>query len=276
MKQKECREVPRGYKISDFAAMVGMPQSKVRYYEKVGLFEGKRQENGYRWYTPEDAFRANSFRVLLQYGCSLEQAVRMLDERQTGEAFFRSLEEQRIELQHQADLIRYRQNRLDYIMNLIQSEPGEKFEIADIEDYIYVRASHGRDFSVSVENAAELAEFADMLSISTFARIIHRSDFESAEDFVDPSYVHLLPKQESFRLKNPKSPRIERLKMGKCLRYQRQKTREESVQKTTFEPMFAWLKDHGYRMRNDILLMPAFLNLDGQGSDWETLLVPIE
>ena len=64
--------------------------------------------------------------------------------------------------------------------------------------------------------------------------------------------------------------------MGKCLRYQRQKTREESVQKNTFEPMFAWLKDHGYRMRNDILLMPAFLNLDGQGSDWETLLVPIE
>lgn len=276
MKEKGRKDVPQGYKISDFAAMVGMPQSKVRYYEKVGLFESRRQDNGYRWYTPEDAFRANSFRFLLQYGFSLEQAVKMLDERQTGEQFMQSLEAQRTELQRQAELIRYRQKRLDYIIHLIQSEPGEKFEVADIEDQIYVRASYGRDFSVSVENAAELAEFADMLSISTFARIIQKSDFESDQDFVDPSYVHLMPKQESFRLKNPQSVRIEHLKMGKCLRYQRQKTREESVKKEAFEPMFAWLRDHGYKMRNDILLMPAFLNLDGQGSDWETLLIPIE
>ena len=45
------------YRISEFAAMVGLSQSKIRFYEKYGLFEVKRSRNGYRYYTPEDASR---------------------------------------------------------------------------------------------------------------------------------------------------------------------------------------------------------------------------
>lgn len=273
---KQGNNIPQNYKISEFAAMVGMSQSKVRYYEKAGLFSGYRSENGYRYYLPQDAFRANAFRMLLQYGFTVEQAIRMLDEKQRGEVFLKSLQEQEEELRHQADLIQYRQKRLHYIIDLIQTAPGEKFEIADIEDWIYVRASYGRDFRVSVENAEELAEFVDVLSISSFARVIALSDLMSEADTIDPSYVHLMPETERFRLKCANSPRIERLPMGKCLRYQREKTRAESEKKETFAPMFAWLKEHGYHVRGDILLMPAFLNLDGQGKDWETLLVPIE
>lgn len=274
MNEQSC--VPKRYKIRDFSAMVGMPQSKVRYYEKAGLFHGIRTENGYRWYLPEDAFRANAFRMLLQYGFTVEQAIQMLNEKQSGDTFLHSMLRQREELQHQADLIAFRQKRLNEIINIICAEPGERFEIADIQDYIYVRASVGRDFSISVENAAELAEFVDMLSITSFARIIPKSDFEAPGEQVNPSYVHLLPAQEAFRLKNPASPHLERITMGKCLRYQRQKTREESVKKTAFSPMFFWLKEHGYRIRGDILLLPSFLNLDGLGMDQETLLVPIE
>ena len=274
--KKDEGEIPKTYRISEFAVMVGLSQSKVRYYEKFGLFRVKRQENGYRYYTPEDAFRVNAFRTLVQYGFTVEQAIRMLDEKQSGEAFLDSLENQKIELKRLSYQIHYRQMRLNYILDLIKSEPGERFEITDMEDQIYVRASVGRDFTVSAENETELAEFVDLLTITSYARIIRRSDFENEMDYVDPSYIMAMPERERFRLKNPGSPRIRYMKMGKCLRYQRRKTREESVRKEAFDPMFAWLKDHGYRMRGDILLFPAFLNLDGKGSDWETLLVPIE
>lgn len=61
-------ENEKGYYIREFSNMTGLPQSKIRYYEKIGLFKVKRMKNGYRWFSPEDAFRVNAFRCLLQYG----------------------------------------------------------------------------------------------------------------------------------------------------------------------------------------------------------------
>ena len=61
-------QAERTYKIGEFAAMTGMSPSKVRFYEKSGLFcANEREENGYRVFTPQYAFRANAFRVLLKY-----------------------------------------------------------------------------------------------------------------------------------------------------------------------------------------------------------------
>ncbi|WP_229033270.1 hypothetical protein [Eggerthella lenta] len=47
------------------------------------------------------------------------------------------------------------------------------------------------------------------------------------------------------------------------------------MQKETFTSLFEHLDSHGYRVRNDIILFPSFLNLDGFGSDIETLYVPV-
>ena len=63
------------YRMKEFSAMTGLPQSKIRFYEKHGLILSDRQENGYRVFTPEDAFKSNAFRVLLQYGFSIDEAV---------------------------------------------------------------------------------------------------------------------------------------------------------------------------------------------------------
>ena len=81
------------YRIKEFAAMTGLPPSKIRFYEKHGLLATRREENGYRVFSPEDAFRANAFRVLLQYGFTVEQAVAMLDAEQGTDDFKRSLED---------------------------------------------------------------------------------------------------------------------------------------------------------------------------------------
>ena len=62
------------YRMKQFAAMTGMTQSKIRFYEKHGLVLSDRMENGYRVFTPEDAFRSNAFRVLLQAGPRTESS----------------------------------------------------------------------------------------------------------------------------------------------------------------------------------------------------------
>lgn len=56
---------------------------------------------------------ANAFRVLLQYGFTVEKAIAMLDARQGTAEFEASLQEQRARLAHDADLLRYRLRRID-------------------------------------------------------------------------------------------------------------------------------------------------------------------
>lgn len=264
------------YKISEFAAMVGLPQSKIRFYEKYGLFDVKRSENSYRYYTAEDAFRVNAFRMLLQYGFTVERAIEMLDEKQSGEVFFHSLCEQRRHLDQEMQLLEYRLERLDYAMRMIKSEPGSSFEIVDLEDYLYIHASFGRDFSVSVENADRIAEFVELLSITSYTRIIPWADFQNENDYVNPNYVTAIAVKEAHRLSNREDPRLRRLKLGKCLRFRRYATRAQSVKKDTFNEAFLYLADHGYQMRDDLAIFPSFLNLDGQGQDVETVVIPIK
>ena len=101
------------YKISEFANMVGLPQSKIRYYEKLGLFREKRTENGYRYYVPEDAFRVNAFRMLLTYGFSVEQSIELLDQQQSGSAFRQTLLWKKQELEEEAKLLEIRAQRIE-------------------------------------------------------------------------------------------------------------------------------------------------------------------
>ena len=117
--------------------MTGLPQSKIRFYEKHGLILSDRQENGYRVFTPEDAFKSNAFRVLLQYGFSIDEAVAMLDAKQGTEEFERSLLHQQEKLMHEADLIAYRLRRLESTLGAIQSEPGLEFELVDAADQVH-------------------------------------------------------------------------------------------------------------------------------------------
>lgn len=265
------------YKIKEFAAMTGLPPSKVRFYERHGLLDATREENGYRVFAPEDAFRVNAFRVLLQYGFTVEQAVEMLDAEQGTSEFRASLESQRERLQREADLLRYRLSRIGSALDLIESGTEAAFTLVDAPDQLYVSASVGRDFSVSVENEREIALFYDLLSVTSCARIIAQVDFQNDAETVDPSYIIALSEREAHRLDGTDvdPAHIKRLNLGKCVRFRRQVTREESVQKETFDDLWAYLSDHGYELRGDLILFPSFLNLDGRGSDIETLFVPV-
>lgn len=264
------------YKISEFAKMVGLPQSKVRFYEKYGLLHVHKDTNGYRYFTHHDAFRVNAFRVLLQYGFSVEMAVQMLDEKQSGEEFVKSLEKQQEYLQKQIELMKSRQVKLNAVTSLLKEGYENKFEVKEIEDFLYVFASNGLDFSISVKNEKIIAQFAELLSITSYARIIKKDDLLSSEEIIHPSYTCAIPISKETYLDDYDKSMVNRLSLGKCIRFYRKKTREESARKDSFQELFNYIKENNYEIRGDILLLPTFLNLDGKGSDIEVLFVPIK
>ena len=202
------------YRMKEFSAMTGLPQSKIRFYEKHGLILSDRQENGYRVFTPEDAFKSNAFRVLLQYGFSIDEAVAMLDAKQGTEEFERSLLHQQEKLMHEADLIAYRLRRLESTLGAIQSEPGLEFELVDAADQVYINSSYGRDFHVSLEHEKTISQYYNLLSITSCARIIKRDDLLDNRPTVNPDYVMTMPEHESYRLDEGARKQVKRLCLG--------------------------------------------------------------
>lgn len=238
------------YKISDFAKMAGISQSKVRFYEKNGLLKVRKDTNGYRYFTRWDAFRVNAFRVLLQYGFTVEKAISMLDERQSDEMFVKSLEEKKEDLKVQIELMKCRQEILEKVIMNLKENCESKFEIMEKDDYIYVLASNGIDFSVSSQNEEVLAQFGELLSMTSYARIILKDELINRNSVINPSYTFAIPKTREIYLGKYDKSKTQLLKLGKCIRYSRKKTREESQKIESFNELFDYLEKNNYEMFN--------------------------
>jgi DNA-binding transcriptional MerR regulator len=263
------------YKISEFANMVGLPQSKIRYYDKFGLFPVKRQENGNRYFTPEDAFRVNAFRMLLTYGFSVEQAISMLDQKQSGDEFRQMMKEKQHELERSARLLSYRAQRISELFSILNGESEIRCTIEDVEDYLYVRASYGRDFRVSNENKKAMAQFCENIALTNYARIINMEEINGDGELIEPSYITAVPYSHAGLLGEIDTKEVNTLVLGKCLVGYHRLTREQSARRSSYQPFLDFIRIHGYQIRSDLMILPMFLNLDGKGLDIEKLIIPI-
>lgn len=60
-------------KIKAFSELLAVPMDTIRYYEKLGLLQPKRLDNGYREYDEQCANQLKMIVVLKQLGFSLEE-----------------------------------------------------------------------------------------------------------------------------------------------------------------------------------------------------------
>lgn len=264
------------YRISDFARMVGLPISTIRFYEKHGLYPDAHYKNKYRMYTHYDAFRTNSFLVLLQYGFTIDQAIQKLDQKQSDEEFVGTLHEQKLKLSHEMELAAHRINRIDTALAYIERREMNVFTIVMEQDYIYAHASHGLDFSAAQRNADIVARFYENLSVASCSRIISKAELFGGVERVNPSYIIGMPADAVHLLGDFRPDQVCRLKLGKCLKYTRLKTREESALNSSFDDLRREVMIRKLTPNGDLLLLPTFLNLDGKGTDAETLLLPVD
>jgi len=264
------------YKISEFAKMTGLSQSKIRFYEKNKLLHVRKDVNGYRYFTRWDAFRLNAFRILLQYGFTVENATNMLDERQSGDLFINSLENKKNELLKQIEIMNCRVNKLDRVITLLKEGCENNFKIVNMEDYLYVLASNGIDFSISVKNEKTIAQFGELLSVTSYARIIMMDELLGDNEVINPSYTFAMPMSKEPFLGQYDKSQVNLLKLGKCIQYYRKETRKSSERVESFNELFHFMKINNYSINGNIILLPTFLNLDENGCDIEVLYIPIK
>lgn len=263
------------YKISEFAKMTGLSQSKIRFYEKNGLLNVHKEDNGYRYFTRWDAFRINAFRTLLEYGFTVEKAIEIIDEQQSDDLFINSLEAKKKELEIQMDIMNSRIKKLDKSISLLNSKQDNEFEIVFMEDYLYVLASIGIDFNISNENEIPLSQFADVLPISSCARIINQEELNIDGETVNYNYCFAIPISKKSVLKNYDKTKVKRINLGNCIRYKRKTSRLKSEKIESFNELFQFIAQNNFSISGDSILFPTFLNLDENGNDIEILYIPI-
>lgn len=60
-------------KVNEFSKKMGIPASKLRYYDRLGLIEGNRKDNNYRDFTKEDVLSVYHTQLLRSYGMGLDE-----------------------------------------------------------------------------------------------------------------------------------------------------------------------------------------------------------
>lgn len=93
------------YRTGDIAKLMGMTNMGVLYLEKRGIIRPCRQENGYRFYDPEDITKLGMIRSYEWLGFSLEEALTIAA--LPNEAVRQRLKEREREILGQLDMLRF-------------------------------------------------------------------------------------------------------------------------------------------------------------------------
>ena len=263
-------------KIKEFSAMTGLSPSSIRFYDKHGLFELNRSENGYRSFSPNDAFQSNAFRTLFKYGFSIEEAAHIVNEKQGCVEFADSLRARKAQMQHEIEDLQIRIGHIDRALHHLEEEENGLCAEVEEQNFLYARASYGLDFSIAKRNRLAIAEYYEMLGLTFCSRVITKADLESDSPTLDPSYVISTKEENRHLLTQEALDESELIELGHCVFFRREATREESAQRSSYAPLYAYLEEHNLAIKGDALLFPLFLNLDGEGRDVETVYVPVK
>lgn len=117
MNRKEGADMPAQYSIRDVSAMMHIPATTLRYYDKEGLLPNiERKESGYRIFSEDDVAMLKVIDCLKKTGMSIKEIRRFIEWVKMGDASLeeryqmflerrRAVEEQMAELQRMMKFI---------------------------------------------------------------------------------------------------------------------------------------------------------------------------
>lgn len=237
-------EKRESYRIAEFAKMVGIDPSTVRYYEKHGLRGKKRDENGYRVFDRYDAFQMNAFRSLCARGYSISEALKRMEP--TDSALLRrELEGNLGEIEGEMLLLEGRRQWTQETLRFLTlcAEGGELLWRMELEDFYYLPASFRDDFSVTQENGRVRKAWEEWLG---YTRFVALGDGEALcrGEWSVLGLGEAVKAGDFERLGYPGDNTVCRLPMGECLCFPSRKLlRDGSIPR--YEQVLDYMEKHG-------------------------------
>ncbi len=114
--------------ISEAADLVGITTKALRHYEKIGLLNPDREDNGYRLYRPADILRLERIRQLQSLGLSLGRIKQILDEMENEDLWLLVLEGLLDEIDEEIDELEERRQR---VIDLLDGELPDALSVGE-------------------------------------------------------------------------------------------------------------------------------------------------
>lgn len=257
---EEQRQEQEQYRIAEFARMVGIDPSTVRYYQKHGLPQRKRDENGYRVFDRYDAFMMNYFRGLCARGFSIHEAIKMIDDTSRAE-LNRRLRENQEEMDRKLKLLTARRLWTEETLRILERmEKGEDLLWrAKIEDLYFLPASVGEDFALAQKNS-DLREFwEDWLGCTRTAGAVDAPRFAQGER-LPISWGEIVTAADFAQLNYPADDTVQKLEMGDCLCFYASRKDPEHITLEDYPEVRQYLEEHHLRAKGTLVL--SFLGLN--------------
>lgn len=186
MEQKrEQPEQTKEYLIGDFARMIGVSRDALRFYEKKGVVEPHKKENGYRYYSEEDFYRLMSVIYHRKMNSSLEEIEELLNGDGEVERMQRHLEAR---LAEEEEAIRRHQLARERIL-LMKRDFGQVENCLDIcsvqtmpEAYLMERC---RDLPHALKQWFVLASAANGLDMTYFYTVLRLEEGRLSVQYTD-------------------------------------------------------------------------------------------
>lgn len=263
----------RKYTSKEFSAMVGMPYSSLRYFERINLLNPKKESNNYRSFTHFDAFILNRFKYFRSLGISAEDSLKLMEESQPDSVIEKldkrqkEIEMEVIKLREQLEGIRDAKRNMEFV------KLGEnKYEIKYVKDKIFIPASCGLDFTVSEYDA--FSKFVDILPMSEYCSRI-KKEYILDKDNIQKDYgisVDLdFAKEKGIYIEN----QGEILKMGKCLVYYSNKHNKNDKFIEFIEDALKYIEKNNMKVVGDIYFNGVKLKYE-DGSKGFIIYIPVE
>lgn len=129
------------YSINEFARIVGVPVSTLRFYQKSKLIQPshKNEQNGYNYYTAKDIQKVEKLTLLRSLDVPIRTIEEILDESQTAQGAHEILRSHCDELKSQIERLSYVLGRIERILDCYSTVAGydmpfDSFEIRNYGD----------------------------------------------------------------------------------------------------------------------------------------------
>lgn len=273
---EEQEQKQEQYRIAAFARMVGLDPSTVRYYQKHGLPERKRDENGYRVFDHYDAFTMNYFRGLCARGFSINESIQMLEGTSRAE-LIRRLRENREEMDRELILLSARRLWTEETLRILDRvERGEDLIWrAPVEDLYFLPASVDGDFALAQENGDLRAFWEDLLGCTRTAGAVDASGFARGERMTI-NWGETVTAATFTQLGYPADGTVRKLEMGDCLCFYAGRKDPEHIVLEDYPEVQNYLKEHRLRARGTLVLSFLGLNVVEDGQHNGIVALPVK
>lgn len=236
-------------KVSEFSKRLGIPSSKVRYYDRFGMYQGERcMENNYREFTKEDALDVYNAQLLRSFDMSMKESVQTIRE-YSLEQISGWLDEHIEELNEEIRLANIRLARLQRMRKYYTDVPPKEGEaILMTRKKSYSICTFGECARIDDQVLKIAACWGELMPFTYVALTIPEESLQGSEEQLSVGLGLGIVEENYFVCPLPVSEAMDCFPEGECLALFLERENPFALTRTDLKPLFDVARERGLRI----------------------------